>query len=203
MTYDTLASSEVVKKTIAALSGRNIHAQFLPNREEALARVREMIPSGASVMTGSSTTLEQIGFVEVLKSGAHSWKNLKDMIVAEKDETRQTHLRKESVGAEYFLGSVHAVAQSGEVVIASASGSQIPSYAFTSDHVIWVAGTQKIVPTLDDCLQRIRDYVFPLEDARMKKAGYPGSTVGKLLIIEKEIMPREITLLLVNEKLGF
>lgn len=89
-----------------------------------------------------------------------------------------------------FLGSVHAIAETGEMVIASASGSQLPSYVFTSDNVIWVVGTQKIVPTLSDAMKRVREYTLPLEDARMKSEGFPGNTIGKLLIFE-------------NQKLGF
>lgn len=154
-------------------------------------------------MTGGSTTLEQIGFVELLKSGKHPWKNLKDEIFAEKDSAKQAELRKKSVTSEYFLGSVHAVAETGEVVVASASGSQIPSYAFSSDNVIWIVGTQKIVPNLEQGLKRVREHSLPLDDKRMKSIGYPGITIGKILIFEREIMQRKITLIFVNEKLGF
>ncbi len=127
-----------------------------------------------------------------------------DIILAEKDEAKQTELRKKSVSSEYFLGSVHAIAETGEMVIASASGSQLPAYVFTSNNVIWVVGAQKIVPTLSDAIKRVREYVLPLEEARMKSEGGWGSTIGKLLIFEKEINPdRKLTLILVNEKLGF
>ncbi len=87
--------------------------------------------------------------------------------------------------SEYFLGSVHAIAETGEMVIASASGSQLPAYIFTSNNVIWVAGTQKIAPALPDAIKRVEEYVFPMEDARMKKEGAAGSTIGKLLVNEK------------------
>ncbi len=204
MRYDTLASKESVKKVMEAATRRGINPEFVNTKEEALQRLNKLIAPGAEVMTGSSRTLEEIGFVDLLKSRKHPWKNWKDMILAEKDEAKQMKLRRESVSSDYFLGSVHAVAETGEVVIASNSGSQLPSYAYASKNVIWVVGTQKIVPTLDDALKRVREYVFPLEDARMKSLGYPGSNISKLLIFQKEINPdRKITLLLVNEKLGF
>jgi len=131
-------------------------------------------------MTGSSTTLNQIGFTDLLISGKHPWKNWKDIILSEKDRAKQMELRRKSIMSEYFLGSVHAIAETGEMVIASASGSQLPAYIFTSNNVIWVAGTQKIVPALPDAIKRVEQYVFPLEDARMKKDGAAGSTIGKL-----------------------
>ena len=155
-------------------------------------------------MIGGSTTLEQIGFVNLLKSKNHPWVNLKDKILAEKDKNKQNELRRLSVTSQYFIGSVHAVSQTGEVLVASASGSQIPSYAFSSDNVIWVVGTHKITKNLKDAFDRVRNYALPLEDKRMKSIGYSGSTIGKLLIFEREIMPnRKITLIFVNEKLGF
>ena len=127
-----------------------------------------------------------------------------DAIVKEKDPLKQMELRKRSITAEYFLGSVHAVTQSGEVIIASNTGSQLPSYAFSSNNVVWVVGAQKIVLNLEEGMRRVREYCLPLEDKRMKQAGFVGSAIGKILIFEREAMPdRKITLIFVNEKLGF
>lgn len=204
MNYDSLPSEEMIKKTMEAVKTRGISVEFVNTGDDAFKRLKELIPSGSEIMTGSSTTLEQIGFVDLLKSGKHSWKNLKDEILAEKDPAKQAELRKKSITSRYFIGSVHAVAQTGEILIASASGSQIPSYAFSSDNVIWIVGAQKIVPTLEEGFNRIRNYSLPLEDRRMKSVGYPGSTIGKILLFEREINPsRKITLIFVNEKLGF
>lgn len=204
MNYETLASEEIVKKTMEALKQRNVQGEFVNTKEDALERLKKLIPDGAEVMTAGSTTLDQIGFSDLLKSKNHPWKNLKDEILAEKDPAKQGELRKKSITAQYFLGSVHAVTESGEVLAASASGSQIPGYAFLSDNVIWVVGTHKIVPALEDGLRRLREYSLPLEDKRMKSIGYPGSMIAKILIFEREIMPnRKITLIFVNEKLGF
>ncbi len=204
MTYDQLASPEVVQETISALKERNVEALLVNTKEEALEKIKEMIPAGASVMTGGSTTLNEIGFSDLLVSKNHSWKNLKDEIVAETDPDKQNELRKQSVLADYFLGSVHAVTKDGEVLVESASGSQIPSYAFTSPNVIWVVGAQKIVGDLNAAFDRVKTYVFPLEDQRMKSTGAQGSIIGRWLVFEREIMPsRKVTLIFVNEKLGF
>jgi len=199
-----LADEVVVKRTGEALVGRGVHVEFLNNRGEALERLKNFIPSGADVMTGSSTTLIEIGFVDFLKSGQHMWNNVKDKILAEKDPQKQAELRKKSTLADYFLGSVHAVSQFGEVIVASNTGSQLASYAYSSRNVIWVVGAQKIVLNLEEGMRRLNDYVYPLEDQRMKQAGFKGSTIGKILIFERESLPnRTITLIFVNEKLGF
>ena len=204
MKYDTLASKEVIKRTMEALKTRNVNAELVDTKEDALTKINALIPPGKEVMTGGSTTLDQIGFTDLLKSGKHPWKNLKGQILSEKDPGKQMELRKKSVTSEYFLGSVHAVVETGEILIVNATGSSIPSDSFSSDNVIWIVGTQKIVPTLEEGFKRIREYCFPLEDKRMKSIGSSGTTLGKYLIFEREINKnRKINLIFVNEKLGF
>lgn len=156
-------------------------------------------------MNGSSRTLEEIGFVDYLKSGTHGWKNLHEEILAETDPMKKSVLRKQAVLSDYYLGSVHAVAETGEFVIASNSGSQLPHIVFASPNLIFVVGTQKIMPALDAALARVREYVLPLEDAHMKSLGMPGSAISKLLIFEREnvFMKRKVSVIFVNEKLGF
>jgi hypothetical protein len=66
-----------------------------------------------------------------------------------------------------------------------------------------VVGTHKIVRTLGEALERVREYSLPLEDQRMKKLGAPGSFIGKMLIFEKERPDRAVRLVFVNKPLGF
>lgn len=205
MTYDTLATKEAMQRAMDALAARGVEAIVVQDRAAALAQVRALIPPGASVMNGSSRTLEEIGFVDYLKSGAHGWKNLHEEILAEKDAAKQAILRKQAVLSDYYLGSVHALAETGEMVIASNSGSQLPHIVFTSPNLIFVVGAQKITPDLNAALARVREYVLPLEDKRMKDAGYGGSAISKLLIFEREpaFLGRKVQVMFVHEKLGF
>ncbi len=140
---EQLANEETIAQTMQAVRSRGVKVELVSSKDKALQRLTEMIPSGAEITTGSSTTLQEIGFADLLKSGNHHWKNLRDQVFAEKDPAKQMELRKRSLASEYFLGSVHAVAKTGETIVASASGSQISAYAFLSSNLIWVAGTQK------------------------------------------------------------
>ncbi|MBI2475612.1 lactate utilization protein [Candidatus Uhrbacteria bacterium] len=205
MNFNTLASKEVQTKTAEALHAKGYEVYEVKTGNDALEKIKTLIPKGASIMNGSSRTLEQIGFVEFLKSGKHEWNNLHDAIIAEKNPDKQTELRKQSVLSDYYLGSVHALTQEGEFIIVSASESQLPHIIFTSPNLIFVVGAQKIVPTLYDARNRVKEYVFPLEDERMKEAGYAGSMIAKELIFHGElaVMGRKINFILVNEALGF
>jgi len=206
MSFDTLASRDRIQKTIAALKSRGVAAEVVPGPAEALARLKDLVPAGASISTGASITLREIGLDELLKGTAHQWKNLKAEYLAEKDPARQQLLRRQSVLADYYLGSVHAVAETGEVVIASMTGSQLSPYAYAARNVIWVVGAQKITATLEDAMHRVRDYVLPHENARMLESsgGKMGSRIGKLMVFENEVafLGRTVTLIFVNQKLG-
>jgi L-lactate utilization protein LutC len=195
-----------LQRTITAVQARGIKTELVETKQAALARLQALVPEGAVVMTGGSVTLTQIGFDDLLISGNHPWRNFKADLLAEKDPVKQFDLRLQGTQAEYFLGSVNAISETGELVFASATGSQLPAYAFTSRNIIWVAGAQKIVPTLDEALRRVREYVLPMEDQRQKNAGNKNGTfIGRILILEREpaYLRRNLNLILVNEVLGF
>jgi L-lactate utilization protein LutC len=159
---------DVVEETIEAVKSRGISVELLATRKEALDRLKSIIRAGASIMTGASVTLREIGFEDLLASKSHPWKNLKDDIVIEKDPARQLLLRKQALLADYFIGSVHAIARTGELVVASATGSQLAPYAFSSSNIIWIAGIQKITRTVEEGFQRVREYIMPHEEQRMR-----------------------------------
>jgi len=103
---------------------------------------------------------------------------------------------------DYALGSVHAITSDGTLVIASASGSQLASYAWGAAHVIFVAGAQKLVPTLQAAHERIYQHSLVLEDARAIAAYGQHSSVGKILEIHQEL-PGRIHIVLIRQVAGF
>lgn len=205
MNYDTMPNDEIITKTEKGLIERGFLPETVSTKAEALEKIKNIIETGASVMNGSSRTLEEIGFINYLKGDSHDWNNLHKAIIDEKDPAKQAILRKQSVLSDYYLGSVHALTEEGELVIVSATGSQLPHIVYTSPNIIFVVGTQKIVPALTDAFDRIRSYVFPLEDQHMKEVGYGGSVISKELILNNEPaqMGRKVHVILVKEKLGF
>lgn len=205
MDYSHIATQESLDKTVAGLKERGFEPVVVATKEEALAKIKELVPAGASVMNGASKTLEQIGYIEYLKAAQHGWNNLHAGIVAEKDPAQQAVLRRAALTSEFYVGSVHALAQTGELLIASNSGSQLPHIAFSSPNVIFVVGAQKIVPTLADAEDRLKEYVIPLEDKRMKEANMGGTKLNKLFHFfgEPAYTGRKIHVILVKEALGF
>ncbi|MDR3547726.1 MAG: lactate utilization protein [Candidatus Pacebacteria bacterium] len=205
MDYTKLAGQETIAKTIEALAANNFEGIAVSSKEEALKKIKELIPQGASVMNGSSRTLDEIGFTEYLKEGAHGWNNLHVGILAEQDQAKQGELRRQSSLSDYYLGSAHAVSETGELVFASNTGSQLPHLAFTSPNIILVVGAQKVTPTLADALTRVQEYVVPLENERAQTAYGSNTVYAKTLILHKEnpMMGRKVRIIFVSEALGF
>ncbi|MEX0617313.1 MAG: lactate utilization protein [Candidatus Woykebacteria bacterium] len=205
MKTNTAIAKDIITKTVSSLEEKGIKPFVVNNRAEALYKIKEMIPSGASVMNGSSRTLEQIGFVQLLKSASHSWNNLHETVLNEMDPIKQRSLRKQSVLSDYYVGSVHALTEKGEFVIGSNTGSQLPHIVFTSPNLIFVVGEQKIVKTLEDALERLENYVVPLEDKNMKTKYGVGTQLNKIVIFRGENpgLGRVVNVIIVKEELGF
>ena len=201
---EKLASNKQIDKTASSLRANGINVTVVANGYEAKAKVLELIPNGAEVMTASSTTLIQLGLDEILNNSSN-YNSVKSQLLKLNRDVDSLKMQKIGAAPEYVAGSVHAVTEDGKVMIASGSGSQLPSYSYGSPNVIWVVSTKKIVKDTGEGLKRIYDHVLPQEDNRMKKVYGPdaSSEVRKLLIINKEINPTRLNMILVKENLGF
>lgn len=202
---NVLNNEVLISETVKALEARNIKPIVVETSADALVKIKELIPLGASVMNGSSQTLETIGYIDYLKSNQHGWNNLHETILTEQDKAKQNQLRKESVLSDYYLGSVHGLAQTGEFIIASNTGSQLPHIVFTSPNIILVVGINKIVPNLSAAFDRLANQVIPLENERIQKL-YGVDTYDNKIVIVKGENPtsgRQVNLIIVKENLGF
>jgi len=205
MNYDTPASKESLDNTVKALKEKHYHVFVTQNGLEALEKIKTLIPKGVSVMNGSSKTLQEIGYSDYLKTGQSGWNDLHAKVDAESDPVKRAEIRKTTIFSDFYLGSIHAITEDGQMVIASNTGSQIPHLASTSPNLILVIGTQKIIQDVNAGIKRIEDYIFPLEDKRLKELYGVGTMISKILIFRNENarLGRKINVILVNEKLGF
>lgn len=200
---DELPDEETVEATVERLEERGFDVIVVDDADEALAAVQSQIPEGVSVMNGHSTTLEEIGFDEFLSEGDHEWESLPDRIWSIDDDAERQTARRESQTADYFLGGINAIARTGELVAADLSGSRIGAYPFAAGNVVIVSGTNKIVPTLDDALDRLESVAYPLENERAQEAYGVESAIAKQLIYRRETEEGRTTVVLVREQLGY
>jgi L-lactate utilization protein LutB len=201
--WSRMPDDATIKKTVAAIEARGIRVVLAETAEEALQAVMDLIPEGAEVMNGTSTTLVEIGFDRVLEENPKGWRDYHAIVTAENDEKKRHALRRKSVAADYFLSGVQAIAESGEVVGCDKTGSRTGAWPHAAAHLILVSGANKVVPTLDDALRRCREYALPLEDQRARRVYGTPSAIGKYVILAEEVIEGRITLVLVREQLGY
>ena len=196
------ATNESIKRTIEALAARNVDAALVENREAALAKLLELVPEGSEVFVSTSETLDTIGYTEHM-NGNDRYVNLHDRMLAQPDAASQREFRRKTTIADYFVGSVQAIAETGEIVVASGSGSQIGAFAYGARRVVMVAGTQKICPTLAEAEARTRGYTLERHDRWLEGRGSGPAPIGKYMVMEHEPVVGRITMILIPERLGW
>lgn len=200
--FTHLASEEQIAKTVQALSAHGIQAVAFESGEEARNHVLGLIPSGATVYNSPSRTLDLLGLTEDIEHPTR-FQSVRAQLQTLDRLTQRDKMRKLGASPDVLVGSVHAITEQGEVLIASATGSQLGPAASGAGAVIWVVGTQKLVRTLQDGFRRIREYSFPLENERTQRVYAQASAINKLLIVNGEAYPGRTTIVLVKQSLGF
>jgi len=200
--FTRLATEEQIERTAKALGANGMLTYIAENGEEARDIVLDLIPQEAEVYVNQSQTLVKLGITDELdKSGRYN--AVRPKVLALDHKTQRDQIRKLRSIPEYMIGSVHAITEDGQVVTASFGGSQLGAYAYGAAKVIWVVGVQKLVKELDEGLRRIEEYSLPLEDERLMETFGIHSAIGKLLIVNHEVVPGRITVILVKEELGY
>jgi len=200
--FGTVAEDDRVARTAAALEANGIRVLRAGNAAEAKKIVLDLIPEGAQVHSGASQSLDVAGISEEIEGSAR-YDAVRPHIFSLDRDTQADEIRRLSAAPDVMLGSAHAVTETGALLAASMSGSQLGPYASGAGRVILVVGTQKIVTDVDEGLRRIDDYSFPMEDARAQEAYGIHSAVNKVLIVNGEIVPDRFTVVLADEALGF
>src|SRR5260370_27809641 len=195
------ASAAALDALAERLRERNFEVVIVGTAAEAKAAVLDRLPKGAEVHSGKSKTLEDIGVFGELMAG-DTYDFIRKRTMKMDRNTQLLEISKLSASPDYMLGSVHAVTEAGQLVVVSASGSQIGPYASGAQKLILVVGSQKIVPDLDTAFRRLAEYVFPYEEARLREQGGIGTKWARTLILERDFPPGRTTVILVRESIG-
>jgi len=199
-----MPSDQEIASTAEALEkNANINVIRVADGDEALKKIKELIPAGSEVMNGTSTTLIEIGYQDLVSGDKNPWKNLRQAINSENDPARREELRRRSIIADYFLSGVNAISRTGMVAACDATGSRTGAWLFGAKNLILVSGVNKIASSEEEALQRIKEYAYPLEDARVNKAQGGHSMVRKCAMLRNELKNGRVTLILINDKLGY
>jgi acyl-CoA hydrolase len=199
--FGRAASEESLQKTAAALRTRNFAVEVVDTPADARAYVSSILPKDKSIFTPTSETVDLSGLDEDINNSG-KYNAIRPQMMKLDYKTQRAEMLKMSATPDVVVGSVHAITEDGRVLVASGSGSQLGPYAAAAGKVIWVVGSQKIVPDLDTAMRRLQYYAYPKEDTRVRqKYGMP-SGLMKILIVNGD-MPGRCTVVLIREPIGF
>jgi hypothetical protein len=199
--FTTLPDEQTLAATVVALEEHGFSVEVVDSLDAAREAVLARIPEGSSVMTNTSVTLEEAGIAAAVNGGG-PYQSARNKMMALDFATQLQEMKAIAGQPDFALGSVHAITRDGTLVIASASGSQLASYAWGAAQVIFVVGAQKLVLSAEQARQRIAEHSLPLEDARAYAAYGQNSQIGKILEIHQE-NPGRIHVVLVQQSVGF
>jgi hypothetical protein len=201
--YSVAASEDRIQRTAESLERNGFQVHIVDTLQDANKLVESLLPLDKSIFTASSQTVKLSGLDETI-NGAHSkYKSLRKEIGKLDRAIQFKEQVKMGAAPDLVVGSVHAITESGQVFVASASGSQLGPYAAGAEKVIWVVGSQKLVRNPVDAMKRLELYSYPLEDVRMRQAMNMPSVLAKILIVNREIFPGRTTIVIVREPIGF
>jgi len=195
------APAQRLERAATALTAHGFSVEILDDVAAARTRIKDLIPEGASVFTAASETLRLSGIdADINTSGRYQ--AVKPRVLAMDRSTGADDIRRLIASPDFVVGSVAALTETGSLVAASGSGSQLPAYAGGA-RAIWIVGAQKVVPDLSTALRRVEDHAFPLENARAQAVYGSPSAINRLLILNAEPQPGRGTVLLLREAIGF
>ena len=157
--FDKLANSSTINNVVQALNSNGIETIVVENGEEAKKKSLEILPEGKEIMTMVSTTLDTISLSTEINKEGSQYKPVRDKLYAMDRKTQEREMKSLGGVPEWAIGSVHAITEEGQILVASASGSQLPAYTYGATNVLWIVGVQKIVKNLEEGLKRISVWV--------------------------------------------
>lgn len=216
--------NELFESVIAALRRNQINGIYVKDSREAVETVRQMLPAGCTITAGGSQSLIQSGVWALINEPQYRFmdRNRAGLSPQERQE-----VFRQAVGCDYFFCSTNAITESGELLNVDGFCNRIAGIAFGPEHVVMIVGKNKIVKDLDAAFLRVKKVAAPKNCVRLGidtpcsklghcvslcKTDHPAFTAGcdhprricaGYLVTGYQQKPDRITVLLVDEELGF
>jgi len=201
-----------IKTAMTALERRNAEVVMVKDGDGARQAALEMIPEGATVGLGGSLTVQQIGLLDVLRSGKYV---LYDQYAKGLSPEKSLQIRRKGLLADVFVTGSNAVTLDGLLLNLDGMGNRVAAITFGPPRVIIVVGRNKIVDDVDQALDRIWNLAAPLNAQRLGRKT-PCTTTARcedcssadricnhLVITERQVAKGRLTVIIVDEDLGF
>jgi hypothetical protein len=199
------------EKLIRGLSKRNMNGYLVKDRKEAFEKALSLIPSNSKIGFGGSVTLEEVGILEELRKRDDFY--LYDRTkVTNKEKSRALHIKMFS--SDVFLSGTNAITEKGQLVNVDGIGNRTAMIVYGPKKVIIIIGKNKITSDLDSAIERLKKVALPLDLKRVKEMSKNSPVFSSInwtketiwshvSILERQLNPDRIHVIIVNEDLGF
>ncbi len=196
---------------IANLKKRQMEGYYCPDCQTAVKKVLELIPEGSSIGWGGAMSLEESGLMKALKEGNY---RLIDRALA-KSPKESKEIFAQIFGADFFLMSTNAITLDGVLVNMDGRANRVSFLCYGPEHVIILAGVNKIAPDLDSAIKRVRNVASPANAVRLQRktpcaitgkcadCQAPDCICSQLVITRRSQVKGRIQVVLVGEELGY
>ncbi|MBQ4581410.1 MAG: lactate utilization protein [Clostridia bacterium] len=200
----------LMTNTIYTLVRKGFTVHHAATAREAADLVMNLIPEGASVGFGGSVTVRDMGLYEALKETGRiphwHWKN---------DEPKPDVFAS-ALNSAVYLTSTNAITADGCLVNIDGTGNRVGAMIHGPQQVIVIAGSNKLVAGgTPQAIARIKSVACP-KNAQRLGLNTPCGLTGKCnaeacekgmcnvtSIIERPVGGHKITIVLVDEELGY
>lgn len=211
MSYKSQSYENQANSIIKNLKKRNMQGYYCETGAKALELVKSILPKGSTVTNGGSETLAETGIMDLIRSGDYDYIDRKSAKTPE--ESRALYGR--IVTADYFLMSTNAITKEGELINTDGIGNRVACLINGPEHVLVIAGMNKVVLNLEDGIRRVQNIAAPPNSIRVGSktpcsvTGFCGNCQStdciccQTVITRRSMKPDRITVILVGEEYGF
>ena len=153
-----------IKRTMENLEKNGMKALYAPDKESALALLKTMLVPGQTIGVGGSVTLSQIGALELIRDPKSHFFDRYDQSLSPE---QLDEVKKKSVTADVFLSSTNALPETGLLYNVDGTGNRLCAFVYGPGKLIIVAGYNKIVPTIEDAIVRVKTISAPANAVRL------------------------------------
>ena len=205
-----------------ALKKNRMNVLFVESRDKVAQVIENMLPDGATIACGGSVTLGECGVYDVLKKDKYTYYDR----AAARDKDDEKQIMQKAYNSDFYISGANAITETGTVYNVDGRANRVSAMCFGAKKVIIVAGINKIVPTVADAVYRVKTVAAPKNCRRLGMDTYCAKT-GKCasltrenpemtdgcsspsriccdyLLLSMQREPGRITVILVNEELGY
>jgi len=199
-----------------ALEKNGYEAKIAESKEEAATLIKdELLPSLApkTVSWGGSLSFTATGLYHAIRDAGDY--EIIDTYDKSLEGEAKIQRRREALDSDVYFTGTNALTENGWLVNLDMIGNRVAAMTFGPRNVVVVCGRNKLVPGLEEAMQRIKDYSAPVNAMRLdmktpcRKTGVchdcdsPERICNTWTIQEKCFPKGRIHVILVNEDLGF